>query len=225
MSRARLPRRFPAFVLVAGLALAAVAATASAQPSAPDRDRRSASASTVIGGQRHLSECGRRTNDGDASDRALDACTRALEGDLGRADRITVLVNRGVVHMRRREGEAALADFDAALEINPNLPEAHVNRGAALVMLRRPGPAVAALTQALSLGVAEPYKAYYNRGAAREALGDLTGALEDYNTALDIHPEWAPAEAEVARFVRQRQQHLATALNEQGPDEGMSSSE
>jgi tetratricopeptide (TPR) repeat protein len=92
-------------------------------------------------------------------------------------------------------------------------------------MLRRPGPAVAALTQALSLGVAEPYKAYYNRGAAREALGDLTGALEDYNTALDIHPEWAPAEAEVARFVRQRQQHLATALNEQGPDEGMSSSE
>jgi tetratricopeptide (TPR) repeat protein len=194
------------------LALATFATAASAQPSAADRDRRSASASTVIGGQRQLAECGRRANEGDASDRALDACTRALEDGLGRADRISVLVNRGIIQMRRRNGEAALEDFDAALEINPDLPEAHVNRGAALVMLRRPGPAVAALTQALSLGVAEPYKAYYNRGAAREALGDLNGALEDYNTALEIHPEWAPAEAEVARFVRERHAVLSAQL-------------
>jgi hypothetical protein len=71
---------------------------------------------------------------------------------------------------------------------------------------------VAALTEALSLGVSEPYKAYYNRGAAREALGDLTGALEDYNTALEIHPHWAPAEAEIQRFVQERQQHLSAEL-------------
>jgi hypothetical protein len=44
------------------------------------------------------------------------------------------------------------------------------------------------MTEALGLGVREPHKAYFNRGAAREALGDLRGAYEDYSTALKSSP-------------------------------------
>jgi tetratricopeptide (TPR) repeat protein len=210
MSRHRLPRRlsqwFSAFAAGAFIALAAPGA-AHAQD---------AVARTLIGGHRNLAACGRLAGQGDFSDRALTACTRALSEELSSEDRLGVLVNRGVIEMRRHDNEAALADFDAAVAIDPRNPEAHVNRGAALVQMQRPGPAVAALTQALSLGVSEPYKAYYNRGAAREALGDLRGAYEDFSTALEIHPDWAPAEAEVQRFVRARHDHLAQALAQEG---------
>ena len=84
-------------------------------------------------------------------------------------------------------------------------------------MMGRPGPAVAAITEALSLGVREPHKAYFNRAGAREALGDVRGAYEDYSTALEIQPDWGPSGAELARFARARREQLANILNQSAP--------
>jgi len=174
---------------------------------------------TVIGGDpAQVRRCMNGVMAGDTSDQVVEGCTRALRGPrLTDAGEVQLLINRGVTYMRRRENEAALADFDAAIAINRESGEAHLNRGAALVQLRRNGEAVAAITEALGLGVPEPHKAYYNRGAAREALGDVRGAFEDYSTALEIQPDWGPANAELARFVRNRREHLAGVLNEPSP--------
>lgn len=180
------------------------------------RDRQLANAGTVFGDP-HAQACGQYAATANASEEALEACSIAIQSEqLDREDQVATIINRGVIHLRRQDGAAALADFDAALEMDEENAEALLNRGAALIMLRQPGPAVAAITQALSLGVNEPHKAYLNRGAAREALGDLRGAYEDYSTALEIQPDWGPANAELARFARGRQEHLATVLNENG---------
>lgn len=216
MSRRRLPRRFP-LLLTAALAAAALLAggpEARAQLGDPaDRDRE-IGARTVIGAP-HAQACVNAVAGGDSSDQALDQCTRAVERErLSRPTRIAILVNRGAMHLRRREGQAALDDFDTVIRLDRRHAEAHLNRGAALVMLQQPGPAVAAITEALGLGVAEPHKAYFNRGAAREALGDVRGAYEDYSTALEIQPDWGPANEELARFARGRREHLAEVLNE-----------
>lgn len=145
---------------------------------------------------------------------AVGACDRAITTErLSRANRIATLINRGAIHLRRREGDAALADFDAVIALAPRNAEAHLNRGAALVLVNRPGPAVAAITTALSFGVSAPHKAYFNRAAAREAMGDVRGAYEDYNTALTIQPDWGVAEAELARFARGRRERLASQLD------------
>jgi tetratricopeptide (TPR) repeat protein len=206
MSRAWLPRRFPAAILFAALAAAGVATAAPQQPNAVQ----------VIGGDAHAQRCIEGVNAGDTSDRTIEECTRALRYPrLTRQGEQQMLINRGVVRLRRREGDMALADFDDALGRNHNNAEAHLNRGGALVMLGRHGEAIAAITTALGLGVMEPHKAYYNRGAAREALGDLRGAYEDYSTALEIQPDWGPANAELARFARNRRDHLATVLSDQ----------
>lgn len=163
-------------------------------------------------------ECYEVANQGRYDDRALAACDAALDdrniNQLERRDRIATLVNRGIVHLRRREGAPALADFDAVIALDARNAEAHLNRGAALVLLRQPGPAVAAITTALVYGVPEPHKAYFNRAAAREAMGDLRGAYEDYTTALTIRPDWGVAEAELARFARARRETLAARLND-----------
>lgn len=152
---------------------------------------------------------------GDASERTLEVCTEALNfRRLERPTRVQVLVNRGITHMRRREYASALEDFDTVIALDRRRAEAHLNRGAVLVQMGRHGEAISAITEALGLGVQEPHKAYFNRGAAREALGDLRGAYEDYSTALEIQPDWGPASAELARFARGRRDHLATVLNE-----------
>lgn len=212
MSRALLPRRFRHAIPAA---LVVVVAFAAPDVALAQNDPR---AVTVIGGDRHAQRCIEGVMAGDASDQLVDECTRALNyPHLTRAGEEQILIDRGVVHMRRHEGDAAIADFDAVMERNAHNAEARVNRGSALVQLGRYGPAIVDLTEALGMGVAEPHKAYYNRGVAREALGDLRGAYEDYNTALQIQPDWGPANAEVARFVRSRRDHLATVLNSPTP--------
>jgi tetratricopeptide (TPR) repeat protein len=206
MSRARLPRRFG---LLVALALVGTATFASAQQSAQRPV-------TVIGRDSNARACGQGVASNDLSAGTMEACDRALRNNrLEREDRIRVLINRGVLHLRLQQNEAALADFDAAAAEDPENAEVLLNRGATLVQLRQYGPAIASLTQALGLGVADPQKAYFNRAAAREALGNVRGAYEDYSTALEIQPGWALANAELARFARQRQEHLASMLDEE----------
>lgn len=209
MSGAALPRRF-----LAGIsALSAVMIAAWAAPAWAQDPRVDPRAVTVIGSDAQGRRCLQEVGQGDTSDRAVTACTRALRNPrLSREATLVLLVNRGVTYLRRREGELALADFDAAITVDQRNGEAHLNRGAALVMLNQPGPAVGAITEALGLGVREPQKAYLNRGAAREQMGNLRGAYEDYSTALEISPDWGPANAELARFARARREHLAGVL-------------
>lgn len=210
MSRAWLPRRFPVAIPALSAVFAMLAASAVAQD--PRSEPR---AVTVLGTDANGRRCSERVLAGDSSNETVAVCRRALEyRRLADAARVQLLVNLGVTHMRRHESDAALAQFDAVVERDRRNAEAHLNRGAALVQLGRHGEAVAAITEALGLGVREPHKAYFNRGAAREALGDLRGAYEDYSTALEIQPDWGPANAELARFARSRREHLANALGE-----------
>jgi len=204
MSRAWLPRRFSTAILAfaAVAANAPIAGVALAQRTDP-------SAVTVVGRDPNARRCADQVMRGDTSDVTIGLCNQALEyRHLTQAAEVVLRINRGVTHMRRQDNELALTDFDAVIAIQPRNAEAQVNRGAALLQLRRYGPAIAAFTEALGLDVQEPYKAYFNRGAAREALGDLRGAYEDYNTALDIYPDWGPANAELQRFARQRRENL-----------------
>jgi Tfp pilus assembly protein PilF len=209
MSRARLPRRIP-FTCV-GLILAVSGAAFAQTSSGRERD---VGARTTIGAP-FAHACSQFVAEGDVTDQAVAACDRAIASErLNRQLAIATRINRGALHLRRRDGALALADFDAVIAMEPRHAEAHLNRGAALVMLQEPGQAVTAITTALGLNVREPHKAYLNRGAAREALGDLRGAMEDYSTALEIQPDWGPANAELARFARARREHLADVLAE-----------
>lgn len=203
MGRSSPPRRRTAIALAA---LGVFASAAHAQTNAPQ-------AVQIIGGDSHAQRCVEAALNGDTADRAIEECTRALRyPHLSRSGEQIVIINRGVLRLRRSEFDLALADFDTVLRRNPRNAEAHLNRATALLQLNRPGEAIAALTEALGLGVAEPHKAYFNRGAARERLGDIRGAYEDYSTALEIQPDWGPANAELSRFARRRRDDLAAVL-------------
>ena len=176
-------------------ALAALgAATLLAAPGA-------ASASTLIIGSGSAQECSDAAKTGRSDDRAILACTTALEVEtLSFRDRARTYVNRGVLQMRQRQFTAARADFDRAASIDPNLGEAYVNRGATYVGEERYREGVEQIDKGLSMGVKDPEKAFFNRGLANEGLGDLNAAFKDYSRAAELKPEWMAPKTELARF-------------------------
>ncbi len=164
-----------------------------------------ASASTLVIGSGAAQECSDAAVKGREDNRAVLACTTALQVEtLNFRDRARTLVNRGVLQMRQRQFSAARADFDEASNIDPNLGEAYVNRGATFVGEERYREGVEQIDKGLSLGVKDPEKAFYNRGLANEGLGDLTSAYKDYSRASELKPDWPAPKTELARFTVKR---------------------
>ena len=88
--------------------------------------------------------------------------------------------------------DGSLADFDRALEADPDYPEAYNNRGVARHGLGDLAGALADFDRALE--VAPGYvEAYNNRGTVRHALGDYLGAVADFDRALEIDRRRAEA--------------------------------
>ena len=134
-------------------------------------------------------------------------CSEALAIEqLSPSDRAATLNNRGVVRFAMLdEPVSAMDDFTAAADVNPRLGTSYVNRGTVFLREQRFEEARAELDRGIELGnIDEPWKAYYNRALAREALNDVRGAYDDFMKALELNPGWEMATAQLSRFtVRQ----------------------
>jgi tetratricopeptide (TPR) repeat protein len=116
-------------------------------------------------------------------------------------DRIAAAyINRGVLHLMRSEFDKAIADSNVALALDNNLPEAAINRGAALLQKHRPADAAVDFTHALELAPAHQERVYFDRAMAREDMGDIKGAYADYRQASQLNPLWDKPKRELARF-------------------------
>lgn len=103
------------------------------------------------------SSCSARAQWGQQLDQALIDCDAAVRlGDK------TALDSRGFLHLRRREFQAALTDYDAALMEYPNNPYMTYGRGVARVRLGQTaeGQADIAFARAQTADVASYYNPY-----------------------------------------------------------------
>ncbi|HVV28712.1 MAG TPA: tetratricopeptide repeat protein [Rhizomicrobium sp.] len=130
----------------------------------------------------------------------IAACDAALAGDLSQYGRAGTLVNRGIIQAAAGNSEAAIADFDAAIARQPDLAAGYMNRGAVFLRTGRYDQARADYDRAISLGTADAHVAYFNRGEAQEAMGNLLAAYHDYRRAQQLAPNFEPASLELARF-------------------------
>ena len=91
-----------------------------------------------------------------------------------------------------RRLEEALASFDKAIRIKPDMVEAHNNRGNILCGMGRHAEALPSYDKAASL---QPRYApsFYNRGVALQALRRFDEALQSYGKALEIQANYAQA--------------------------------
>jgi len=132
---------------------------------------------------------------------SLEACDTALNGEAASTfDIVATHVNRGILRSRLGDLEGAMTDFDAALAIDPNQPEAYLNKGAALLRRENAADAAGLFTIALERNTTRPALAHYGRAIANETLGNVSAAYRDYTAASRLDPQWREPRLELTRF-------------------------
>ena len=165
----------------------------------------SAFAAVAVIGDTSAASCSRAALEKRADDASLQFCNDALgQGVLSRDDLIRTYVNRGAVLMNRHDYDAARADLDRAIQLDPLVGDAWMNRGAIDIIEHRYADGIADTTKGLALGVSEPAKAYFNRAVAYEGIDDERSAYLDYQQALVLKPDWEAPKHELLRFTVSR---------------------
>lgn len=170
----------------------------------------SAQSDTILGDRAQT--CAKAAKENKVDALAIENCTLAINGQLMDTHLTAVTyLNRGTMFMAVMNWGSALADFDQAIKLEPTMPEAYVNRGGALVGLRRFKEAEAEITKGLGMTPEEPEKAYGNRALARWSQDDLKGAYEDFKMAQMLKPDWAWVTEQLAAFNVETKAVAATA--------------
>jgi tetratricopeptide (TPR) repeat protein len=131
----------------------------------------------------------------------MKRCNDALVEERTSADRLVAThVNRGILRLRRNDAVGALADFDAASKLDPEEPEAYLNRASALLSQQQAAAAIGQFDTALAKKTRRPALAYYGRAVAYEEAGNLRAAYQDYSQASRLAPSWDEPRRELTRF-------------------------
>ncbi|MFM6753217.1 MAG: tetratricopeptide repeat-containing serine protease family protein, partial [Dolichospermum sp.] len=96
-----------------------------------------------------------------------------------------------VVYRELNQLDKALVAINAAIRLEPNNPNLYNQKYGVLSNLKKYKEAAAAINKAIELS---PRAAFYNnRGNVRSELGDKQGAIDDFNQAIKINPNYANA--------------------------------
>jgi tetratricopeptide (TPR) repeat protein len=88
--------------------------------------------------------------------------------------------------------EAAMDQFNAAMEFDSGSPEIHVNIGTTLFQQGHTKDAIAQFRQALAINPTYP-EAHYNLGSALDRDGEIAEAIDEYREAVRLRPGYAEA--------------------------------
>lgn len=99
---------------------------------------------------------------------------------------------RAAVRCRQRSYRGAIADDNRAIELSfgPARVEAFINRGLAKGLLGDKRGEKADYDQAATLDPQSNYRIYRGRALARSEVGNHTGAIDDANHCVRLHPDW-----------------------------------
>lgn len=161
-----------------------------------------ADAAVSVFGDSDAYQCYRAADEGRTDLAAFRICDIALENRALRGrDRVATFVNRGILHVRLGRYERAIDDYDRAIALDADEPEAYLNKGLALLRRDEGGQAaVALLSAAIDRDTREPAIAYYSRGVAHELNGDIVAAYHDLQRARQLAPGWDAPARDLARF-------------------------
>jgi tetratricopeptide (TPR) repeat protein len=101
--------------------------------------------------------------------------------------------NRGWYYYEKAKRiDAAIADFDRAIALNPNHAKAWLNKGAVFSAQNQADSALVCFDRALRI---EPnlFAAWSDRGGIRARKGDLSGAVADFSRSIALNPWYREA--------------------------------
>ena len=101
---------------------------------------------------------------------------------------------RANAYVELKNYPVAIANFDRAIELNPDFTNAYSNRGVTKNYLQDWAGAQADFDRAIALNP-DLANAYSNRGVAKHDLGNHPAAIADFDRAIELNPEFNGAYA------------------------------
>ena len=126
-------------------------------------------------------------DDSVAESDSSSSLTASIDLDRSSIDLIEGWFNLGLKQVSGGEFDKAIASWEKALNINPNLSEAWHNRGSALGRLGKYEEAVESFQKALSIDP-NNYQAWNDRAHALYQLENWLAAADSWNSAIEIAP-------------------------------------
>ncbi len=125
----------------------------------------------------------------------LNECLAAL-GESRRLSLVDACYSRGVSRYQQGDYQAAILDFNQAIQLNPQWADAFYNRGLAYGKVGQYQKAIEDYSAVLQIN---PNSAavYWNRANAYSKLEQYEQAIADYDLALKLNPNWAEAAKEL----------------------------
>jgi tetratricopeptide (TPR) repeat protein len=99
----------------------------------------------------------------------------------------TQYLDRGDKNNNKADYDLAIAEFDRAIKLDPNIAEAYFGRGRGYLRKGDNSRAIADYSQAIRLNPNDIIS-YSNRGRAYARMGDYDNAVADFESALRIDP-------------------------------------
>ncbi|MFN6297141.1 MAG: tetratricopeptide repeat protein [Microcystis sp.] len=123
----------------------------------------------------------------------------------------SILQKQSVVYRYLENYEQALTVINQAISLLPNNPNSYNEKSSVLSRLKRYDEELAAITQAINLAPRAAW--YYNRGILYYNQQKYKLALDDYNKAIELNPNYALAYYNRGNLYR-RQQKYKLALDD-----------
>jgi tetratricopeptide (TPR) repeat protein len=155
------------------------------------------------------SDCYRATTDKSLTEKGVDICTHLIASGRWKGDDLAQLYNnRGLLHSKLDKLELAVNDLSQALKNNPKDAHAYDNLGDIWYARRDYDKAVVEYNNAIRV---DPtfIGAYYNRGRAFEAMGNLRSARADYQAVLNMPGQ----DRAIDRWAKDRARDALNRLN------------
>jgi tetratricopeptide (TPR) repeat protein len=140
------------------------------------------------------------------TDEQIAACTTLIDGGQeSRTNLAAAHVNRGIALRRKGDSDKALADYDEAVRLQPDVATAFNGRGGIYNDRKEYDRAIAQFDEALRLRPGNP-QFHNNRGNAWLGKRDFERALRDYEEAIRLDPKYvSPYNGRGAVYLEQRQ--------------------
>jgi tetratricopeptide (TPR) repeat protein len=113
---------------------------------------------------------------------------RLIKDDNGtKTNNASTYFNRGKEHIKNKDYDSAIVDFNESIRINPNDASVYFYRGNAYLNKSDYSSAIVDYTLSIKIDPNDP-SAYNNRGFAYESIGDKQRAYIDYQSAIQLDP-------------------------------------
>jgi tetratricopeptide (TPR) repeat protein len=101
------------------------------------------------------------------------------------SDNCEVYYKRGLTKAEFGKNEAAILDFNKAIELFPSYSDAYYRRGLCRIHLERPKEALSDFSQVIKLHPKDKI-GYFNRGLTKGLMKDFKGAVQDFSKSIEI---------------------------------------